>query len=492
MRSAPALPLIAAHRINLGSETDFKGWRVAARDLLTRNVRPEDVVWEVAVAKAAEPDLENDNVPAASSTLQFSVPRAFVDLAEQAILHSDPERFALLYCLLFRLRTERKLMEIAVDPLVARLAGLTKSVRRDIHKMHAFVRFRAVATGEGEHFIAWFEPDHHIVEAASTFFQRRFAAMRWSILTPEKSVHWTGEALIFGAGATRAEAPGEDALEDLWRSYYASIFNPARLKIGMMRSEMPEKYWKNLPEARLIKPLSNQASALAARMVAAPAQEPNLRPQRWQTMQNIEEKPVNLDNAASLGELRKAALACRNCPLWEPATQTVFGEGPQEADIVFVGEQPGDSEDLAGRPFIGPAGQLFDKALGEAGIDRGRIYVTNAVKHFKFEPRGKRRIHQKPTTGEIRACRPWLVRELELLSPKLVVALGATAIQGITGKAMPVNANRGRAIETPGGPPMLVTVHPSYLLRLPDEAAKRIEYARFCDDLRLVSKIVGV
>ena len=259
----------------------------------------------------------------------------------------------------------------------------------------------------------------------------------------------------------------------------------------MMRSEMPEKYWKNLPEARLIKPLSDQAAALSARMVAAPAAEPNPRPQRSPVMISQPVEQLSLEAPSSIVQLREAALGCRACPLWEPATQTVFGEGPSDAGIVFVGEQPGDSEDLAGRPFIGPAGKLFDKALAEAGVDRTRVYVTNAVKHFKFEPRGKRRIHQKPATPEIKACRPWLQSELALLKPKLIVALGATAIQSLAGKAMPVTANRGKLIETPDGLSMFVTVHPSYLLRLPDIAARQLEYGRFVDDLRAVAALMA-
>jgi DNA polymerase len=184
--------------------------------------------------------------------------------------------------------------------------------------------------------------------------------------------------------------------------------------------------------------------------------------------------------------LRHHAASCRACPLWAKATQTVFGEGRPDALLVFVGEQPGDKEDLAGRPFVGPAGQLFDDALAEAGLDRSLTYVTNAVKHFKFEPRGKRRLHKKPNSEEVEACRWWLWREFELIQPRLVVALGATALQSLSGRAMPVMANRGRVVTTPQGWPVFVTVHPSFLLRLPDEAAKRSEFRRFVDDLRSI------
>jgi uracil-DNA glycosylase len=190
---------------------------------------------------------------------------------------------------------------------------------------------------------------------------------------------------------------------------------------------------------------------------------------------------------SDLEALREEAASCRACPLWKDATQTVFGEGPKHAPIMLVGEQPGDKEDLAGKPFVGPARQMLDRALKEAGIDRDKVYVTNAVKHFKFLPRGKFRLHQKPTTPEIRACRQWYERELAAIQPELVVALGATAAQCVFGKTMPINRHRGRLIELDQGRRALVTVHPSYLLRLPDEDAKAREYERFVEDLKIAA-----
>ncbi len=194
--------------------------------------------------------------------------------------------------------------------------------------------------------------------------------------------------------------------------------------------------------------------------------------------------------SSSLKTLRQEAADCRACPLWKGATQTVFGEGPQHARVVLVGEQPGDKEDLAGKPFVGPAGQVLDRALEEAGIDRSKIYVTNAVKHFKFMPRGKIRLHQKPNTSEIRACRQWYERELASIKPALVVAMGATAAQSVFGKITPINKNRGRLIELDDGVQALVTVHPSYLLRLPDADAKAREHRRFVDDLKMAAALL--
>ena len=193
---------------------------------------------------------------------------------------------------------------------------------------------------------------------------------------------------------------------------------------------------------------------------------------------------------SSLDTLRKEAADCRACPLWKDATQTVFGEGPQAARIMLVGEQPGDKEDLAGKPFVGPAGQMLDRALEAAGIDRRKVYVTNAVKHFKFVPRGKIRLHQKPNTPEIKACRQWYERELASIKPDLVVAMGATAAQSVFGKITPINKNRGRLIDLEDGIKSLVTVHPSYLLRLPDAEAKAREFQRFVDDLKIAAALL--
>jgi DNA polymerase len=192
----------------------------------------------------------------------------------------------------------------------------------------------------------------------------------------------------------------------------------------------------------------------------------------------------------TIATLREEAAGCRACPLWKDATQTVFGEGPVHARIMLVGEQPGDKEDLAGKPFVGPAGQMLDRALQEAGIDRSKVYVTNAVKHFKFVPRGKIRLHQKPGTPEIRACRPWYERELAAIKPALVVAMGATAAQSVFGRITPINKNRGQLIELDHGIQALVTVHPSYLLRLPNADAKAREYERFVDDLRIAAALL--
>jgi DNA polymerase len=467
----------------LAAEDDFDGWRTVARTMALARIRPEQVTWQVgdAVADlfAGIPDEPLLEAPAGAA---FSVPRAFLDLAETAILHADPERFALLYAMLVRLREQPRLIDDRADPMLRRIEELAKAVRRDIHKMHAFLRFRSVIEADGgERYVAWYEPEHHIVRANAGFFVRRFATMRWSILTPEATIHWDGETLTEGPGAIRADAPEGDPTEAIWQTYYASIFNPARLKIGAMLKEMPRKYWKNMPETALVPGLIAGAQARESAMISTGKSAARAAPGGNATL--------------ALDALREEAVSCRRCPLWKPATQTVFGEGPADAALLFVGEQPGDQEDLAGRPFVGPAGQVFDRAMAEAGIDRATTYVTNAVKHFKFEPRGKRRIHAKPGSGEIEACRWWIDQEREIIRPALTVALGATAAQSLLGKAVTISRVRGRPIALADGSEAWVTVHPSFLLRIPEEDRKAEEYARFVADLRAirarVAELVG-
>ena len=248
----------------------FQAWRQAARGLLMRGVEPREVSWrEAGDAQAALGLVEDAAEEGTTRPLDaFRVPRRFVELAEAAACHADAERWALLYRLLWRqTHGEPRLMEVASDPDVHRLLRLEKAVRREVHKMKAFVRFRAVEHAADTHYVAWFEPEHHVVERAAPFFAERFASMRWSILTPRRCAHWDGERVAFTPGVPRSAVPTEDALESLWRTYYASTFNPARLRTGAMRAEMPVRYWKNLPEARLISPLVREAPARTRRMI---------------------------------------------------------------------------------------------------------------------------------------------------------------------------------------------------------------------------------
>ena len=464
----PDGPQIDIHRVRLDRQDDFEGWRDAARGLAEAGVPASAVVWEV---EGGDTDLFGTGDPSAIPApvgASFSVPREFVSLAKAVVCHRDRERFALLYALLLKLRDDKRLLADRADPLVDRLRGMEKEVRRDAHKMHAFVRFREIADEEGTRFVAWFEPDNHIVRREAGFFVRRFTNMRWSILTPDLCIHWDGETLSESPGATRADAPDGDPVEETWKTYYKSIFNPARVKVKAMTAEMPRKYWKNMPETAAIGELLATAQAREAAMIEKSA--------------SIPPRPTNRE--ASWAALRDEASACTRCDLHCQATQTVFGEGPLSPTIFFVGEQPGDQEDLAGRPFVGPAGHVFDEALAQAGIERSETYVTNAVKHFKFVLRGKRRIHQSPNVGEISACNWWLAQERELIRPSLTVTMGATAARALFGKAVTIAQLRDEPQMLPDGSTAIVTVHPSYLLRIPDEARRADEHARFVEDLK--------
>ena len=477
------------HRVTLQTPDDFDGWREAARSLAMAGVHPADVSWGIAGGAG---DLFADApppLPPPDGQRVLSVPKPFLDLARQAVLHSDPERFALLYEQLIALSDKRASMDDRADPRLDRLQTLAKAVRRDSHKMHAFVRFREVEEEGVARFVAFFEPDHHIVRANAGFFVRRFASLRWSILTPEVSLHWDGEVVREGPGATRADAPDGDPVEELWKSYFKSIFNPARLKVGAMLSEMPKKYWANMPETALVPAMIAGAQQREAAMIAnspQPSAPPPHASAPGLPLDEVRTARGGSNAEGALAALREEASQCRRCPLWEPATQVVFGQGPADAALVMVGEQAGDQEDRAGLPFVGPAGQMLDRAMAEAGLDRSTVYVTNAVKHFKYEWRGKRRIHQTPGTDEIAACSWWQEREREIIAPRITLALGGTAGRALTGKPVTIGKMRGSPHPLATGGELWITYHPSYLLRIPDAERAEAERVKFVGDLKQV------
>lgn len=453
-----------AYTVRLDAEDDWEGWREAARSLVAQGIPPENVSWQVGDAAA---DLFGGAMLKPARSPAFSVSKDFLYIASRAILHRDPERFSLLHGLLLRVLDNPAVLRDRSDRRTRRAEQLYQTIRRDMHKMRAFVRFRVLHDADGERYVAWFEPEHHIVRANAEFFLRRFNKMRWSILTPEISIHWDGKVVTEGPGASRFDVPGDDPVEQVWTKYYTSTFNPSRLKTNAMIKEMPIKYWKNLPEAREISGLIAGARKRELEMIDVASKAPD-RPRAVSTV----------------ALLRDEARDCRRCMLCKPATQTVFGEGDPGADIMFVGEQPGDQEDLSGRPFVGPAGAVFDRALKEAGIDRSRVYVTNAVKHFKFEPRGKRRIHARPNIGEIDACRWWLDQERALVRPKIIIAMGATAIRSLTGRTLAIEDVRGTLGSLNDGVAYMATIHPSYVLRISDTNNSKAEFSRFVEDIK--------
>ncbi|UWR32259.1 UdgX family uracil-DNA binding protein [Sulfitobacter sp. W027] len=472
------------HRVSLPPIGTAKAWREAARGFLAAGVPPEQILWG---DHAAVPDLFGGEA-APVATGRVAVPRSFISMAETAVWHSDPERFARLYAFLWRVKDAPHLMSDRGDADLAVLRGMEKNVRRCQHKMKAFVRFREIGDPNAPRrsFAAWFEPTHHTVEPTADFFVRRFADMDWRILTPDVSAIFENGKLTFQEGHEKPDLP-EDAGEQLWITYFQNIFNPARLMVKAMQSEMPKKYWKNMPEAAFIPQMIAEAPARARAMAEAAPTLPPVRMDRVQAQLSAFSSAWD----GPMEELPYAIRACTRCPLHCHATQAVPGEGPRDADLMVVGEQPGDQEDLAGRPFVGPAGQMFDRIAGEAGLDREAAFVTNAVKHFKFTARGKRRIHQRPETPEIDQCRWWMNAEVAQVQPKLILAMGATAAQSLTGKGTGILKRRGTIEAGPEGIPVLITLHPSYLLRVPDPRVREEAEAQFRSDLAMAARMMA-
>lgn len=481
---------------------NFESWRMQARKLLVQSVPPEGLLWEDGSSGADSlfGDLENNAFEKPSTTImpQVRIPRDFMNLAELVACHRVSERWGVLYKVAWRLThgKERQLLALRIDSDLKRLEDWASAVRRDRHKMKAFVRFRKIGDTETgrEQFVAWFEPEHSIVELTAPFFAKRFASMDWSILTPWQCAHWDGQSLQFSPGVSSREAPKEDQLEDYWRSYYAHIFNPARLKLNAMQSEMPKKYWKNLPEAPLIAELTRKAARRTGDMVEAPVSTkahvseriPSGVPSPDPPSRSVEPAGVlSRADTMSLEELSQLGLQCKACPLHDRATQVVFGEGPEDAEIMIVGEQPGDEEDLAGRPFVGPSGELLDKALTGIGIDRQTVYVTNTVKHFKWKREGKRRLHQTPHADEIHTCRPWVLAEILKVKPKTLICLGATAAKALIRPNFALMRERGVVSECELADQIIATLHPSYLLRMPQGEERELELARWVADLAI-------
>lgn len=447
-----------SRQIVLESEDDFDEWRAAARRCLIEGLAPHHVTW--SNTKDGTSDLFDDGDTAIPQYEigQPRVPPHFIELAKSVCLHSSDRRHAILYRLLWRLQAQPRLIQDTTDADVRSALDMAKSVRRDIHKMRAFVRFRKLETDgdERDGYAAWFEPDHFIERANAPFFVRRFSSMNWTIVTPRVTMVWDGGKLMEGEGGSRGDVPQDDDFEALWKDYYASIFNPARLKVKAMLKEMPRRYWKNMPEASLIPELIAGAQSREASMVdrgAAP----------------IEEVPNKLE------KIRELTAKCTRCPLYCDATQAVNGEGPEAAYLMIVGEQPGDQEDIAGRPFVGPAGQLLNAELERAAINRSDAFVTNAVRHFKHEKRGKVRLHKNPNANEIDHCRWWLDAERNIVKPKVILALGASAARGVLGRTDSVKRLRAEPLQLQDGTVVCTTYHPSYFLRLQgNEAADRL------------------
>jgi uracil-DNA glycosylase len=437
-------------RIVLARETDWDGWRTATRAHVLAGIPPETLTWSIGAP--AEPLPE---APVPQGTGSFGVPRGLVALAAQAIQAHDPDRFDLLYRLVWRAQAGEAVLEQRDDPELARARRLALAVRAEAHRMRTHLRFLPLPDTHPTQYLGWYTSAHHVLEANAQLLARRFANLHFTILTPDASAHWDSTELRFGPGLDPTLVPDDDALVAQWRDYGPDILAGARTGTAIPQAEALDE------DPR-------------------PPDRPSIGP-----------VVLHLHRDPALIAAAEDASTCRRCSLGDPATQTVFGEGPAGARLLFIGEQPGDQEDLIGRPFVGPAGQILDRALNEAGIDRRTIYITNAVKHFKFTPRGTRRIHQTPEAPEIQVCRFWLDVERVQQRPNLTILMGATAARAVLGRPVTIGRERGRAFPLPDGTRGFITVHPSFLLRVPDEESRAREYAAFVSDLREAARLAA-
>ncbi|EZP38301.1 UdgX family uracil-DNA binding protein [Janthinobacterium lividum] len=452
----------------------FDEWRAAARELIALGVPPADVAWQSQGGEgdlfSAAPDATDTSAP------RLRLPRPLVELLQAAACFNVPDRWAFLYQVLWRWQLGQHDVMSPADADGARLHAMVKAVHREEHDMHAYVRFRERSEAEGApRFVAWFEPVHEVLPQVARHFARRMGATSWMIATPAASMLWDGTTLHAGPALMQGAADIDDAGEALWLTYYRSIFNPARVNADLLHSHIPSRFWKNLPEGAIVPAMLSGAANGERRT----GQTASVGQRSGAAM-----IPIAAERAQPAREVATSLDQCRRCELWKSATQAVPGIGPAQARIMLVGEQPGDQEDLAGLPFVGPAGALLEQAMQEAGMARDSIYLTNAVKHFKWEPRGKRRLHKTPAQREILACHGWLEEEIERVQPQVIVALGSTALKSILQDGA---TSMTPLIGTPvqhAGRSVVTVYHPAYVLRAPDESSRRQAYAVILAGLR--------
>jgi DNA polymerase len=465
----------------------FAEWREAARELLTHGVPPDAVNWAepgadlFSSAPASMPAPHNAAVPLPEPKPAPHLPRSLLDMLATAACCRVPDRWAFLYRVVWRWQQGERDVQSAADEDGARLHAMVKAVHREEHDMHAYIRFRERPAEAGPpRFVAWFEPRHDVLPQVAQHFVSRMGKVSWMIATPEASVLWDGATLHNCGPLVDGAADLEDTGEALWLTYYRSIFNPARVNAPLLYSHIPSRFWKGLPEGALVPQMVSQAGLGARRTGQAQA----VGKKGGSTI------PITPEDAQPERQQPSKLEDCRRCELWQHATQAVGGEGPKRAKILLVGEQPGDQEDLAGQPFVGPAGKLLDRVFEAAGVDRRTVYLTNAVKHFKWEPRGKRRLHKTPAQREIEACSYWLEKELAQVKPSVIVALGTTALKSVLGTShVTLKDTLGRPIRHEGR--WVVTIyHPSYALRVPDEDARHQAFKVMVDGLKLARELI--
>lgn len=444
----------------LGPCENFSDWRDKARGLLAGKVHFDQVSW----ASSGFSFGGEFETPAPSNDLR--IPKEFLKDAQVVAAFRDDSTWDLLYRISFRLLYEdRKLLENPLDSDTQEFQRRGKLVSRDMHKMKAFVRFREIEVGEETHYLAWYRPDHKILRLVAPFFKDRFNGMNFTIMTEDETVTWDKKSLTFSSGVLRNTLPPDEA-EDLWKTYYASVFNPARVKETMMKKEMPVRYWSTMPETELVSGLMREA------------------PERLERFYDSQRENIRT-TFPSLAELSESLKNCRACGICPAATAPVPGEGPSPAKIMIVGEQPGDEEDKVGRPFRGPSGELFDEVLRRSGFRREDLYVTNAVKGFKHVIVGSFRKHRTALSPEISTCKPWLKEEMRLVQPELVICLGRTAAQAVLGKLVKLEDVRGKVFEIGEGRRAVVLPHPASILRAPEEEKSGLVERYVEDFLRL-------
>ena len=450
----------------------FEEWRNRVRPLLSAGVEPRHAGDVLAGIREAP-------ISTGQPMRLLTLPSRLMRLLESVSCFRADGRYDLMYRLAWRVLFENpRLLEDAADGDVRHATKMDAAVRRDIHKMHAFVRFREVENEQKQPaYFAWFEPTHEILRRGSLFFKERFPNMRWTIATPDGTAIWDLATLHFVATLAENDRPASDDYESLWRTYYRNICNVARINPSVMRREMPRKYWKNLPEAEEI------GGLIGDRLV-------NLDSKAEAAEEGIRMTRAVEQALAAIPSSDQGPSGCRRCDLWRHATQAVPGAGPSDASIVLVGEQPGDEEDLRGQPFVGPAGRLLDQAITAAGLVREDLYVTNAVKHFKWEPRGKRRLHKKPESREVSACSVWLDKEVSDIRPAVIVALGTTAVRALLGSALSIESARQRELADNRGRTLIATYHPAAILRAEGDRAHTLRTA-LIGDLRRAREVAA-
>lgn len=469
--------------MEIGFDGSFVSWRNEARKLLQNEVHPSSVIW---ISNTQDESLFNSEILSQeqsenrkTSKEPLKVSKTFLELAEQVSYHTDPKRWALMYRLAWRINFEnRNLLHIAFDDDVSSFLGSQRDVRIDVHKTHAFVRFRRVERDGQEHYVAWHEPRHRTLQLSAPFFMNRFGNLQWSIFTSFESAHWDLESLTFARGVPFESISLSDNLEELWKTYYKSIFNPARIKLKTMKLHMPKHHWKSMPETVLISEMLSQSQQQLDDMFER---------------QGTSARQYLPKEIETLNDLETSLPKCRGCSLFSRATQAVAGVGPMDAEVVIVGEQPGNEEDLAGSPFVGPAGKLLRNTLEKLGYSCSKIYFTNAVKHFKWKTdstKKVKRLHARPTASEIGACKPWLDAELSLLRPQVLICLGASAAQSVLGRLVAVERERGYFQSSAFCEKTIVTYHPAALLRAIDEKDAEAKKALFTEDLSLALSVL--